>query len=1785
MSLPYPLLGNFTGSVYSASILNEQDNSLFYVSQSGDVWYGFSTKDVIEVSTYDIDDNTMLNWSVLGQQKTFNTVTLTYLDALNVPHEYSYRELVRDFIQYKNNQILINPIDDLTVMGVTSGSFKVSYNFNREMAGSPLNPLSIKEVSPSRKEIKLVPQGHSDASYVSFCLKKFPIRDVAPVLLSTTQKCPYDTVYRVMYPSYQADIEFLKFMFFLADDGSVLTFLRNLYEDYIRYTALSETQISEGFEPTRLFRTQGIRTYYSNYLLQNYESISDFESLEQKFEEFVNLRITQQFGQYNSQQGADYKGARKFVHDFFFVYYYQTAIRPLQRNHQEKYFGYFKNALNFGDNKYFQILDHTYIDERNVPSDPLTLVVKLSTELPSDLGQKELCWVSNFSMIPFVMTAILRNPVKYKTVKISAANFGAPSQFVSKENVNKLYSSDDLANNDATDNSIYINKTIAKLNTDYSNFSNFVVFSSAAARLNIFKGKMKTWTTLSSSLSSLNDRYATAISSSTVYPYYTEENNEINTQINDLVQSFDGYESYLFDGGKYAYDLTTNLFLSSSYVSNQDWSASYYDKENRDYLVANTPEYILNDSNNEEYLTFLSMMGHHFDDIYTYISALPIERQVQNELSSSIPTNTLKEMLYSFGWNVEDIIGNLDLNEVYLNSLNNSSYNVMSGEERLQTIWNRILVTLPGIYKTKGTEECVRYLMACYGLPSSLINIREYGGTDYSDAPQPTYRLDEKFYMMIFSGVNDYIEGPIPSSTQTVEFKFSVDSGSSYADYQSNTLFSMIPYPYTTPASGAWSIGIQKVPGRYLGKVSFQMGSGSTGAILSSESLPIFNGDIFSVMLRRNDPNPNFEVTNSVDLYPTAYDLIVQRNENGRQIFYSSSSIIFQSTDNEVFSQYGSFRFSDGTFKGTLDKLAIWDVAIDDSDFDEHVNDLDSYGYSGSFSYKNLWVRLSLDYPESLYYNLSGSSSVWVDNEATYYAIPNYYTNSLNLSSSIIPTVWSASQEIISGRWVPQHPTGSVETIARNFPSFVGQSWSSSYDYTRCQTISESVYPYHYRELTYQQDIDASKYGPNRYKNKKIRTLDYTIEARFDDRDRSTSQNDTVSGESNQLGFFIDPQDAKNKDIIRYVGRDGIMQFIGDPSDLYSDRYPELINKNVEYHSSGNKKTYFNEMLTVFKFYFDKSIFQVIKNILPARANVYTGVVIEPTILERPKYQNRVITSSTETTYQNPIVINNIYNFTETVLWANFNTDWGSMTSQSQMVMSGTLPPSYTQVIDLSYLGEPNRVKCSNFSLGYVTNCMDYLQNSMYGDYEGMSRGWEPQANCRNWIYGSTSREKNDDMPSISDHHSPIGVDETGNSGSTHQILYYLMKVWEKHDYFAKTGEYVRSSNPEDNAYASASTYFYKYIVVDERFMNENVHFYNNVTTSKVITSADLPTGAPSIAAFDPVLGYSSTVTSIGGVDYYQHKANTFKGTPDQSFSHVLATSSASPPWPASNPYFWLTLKPTTQYFELARGYPRNHYTHKPGQFSKNKFARYINSIYNIIYVKGRQAIDTTVNIFGIDDGTFPVEIFNVSNVNIKNSTNVIQYIPSNKAGTVIPASLGGGAGSTAALTSTGGGAGVPTIPPVPGIPTAPPSEGSVGRHHSRGGCLLSGTQITMANGTLKNIEDVVVGDVLLSIHGSTSRVEKLMPNRYHEYYTLNGRLKITYEHPVMIIENKTERLVNVKHLKLGDRMLKADETTEELVSISRTEQEVPTYNFKVDGSRLYVAEGIVVHNTTISKN
>ena len=146
--------------------------------------------------------------------------------------------------------------------------------------------------------------------------------------------------------------------------------------------------------------------------------------------------------------------------------------------------------------------------------------------------------------------------------------------------------------------------------------------------------------------------------------------------------------------------------------------------------------------------------------------------------------------------------------------------------------------------------------------------------------------------------------------------------------------------------------------------------------------------------------------------------------------------------------------------------------------------------------------------------------------------------------------------------------------------------------------------------------------------------------------------------------------------------------------------------------------------------------------------------------------------------------------------------------------------------------------------------------------------------------------------------------------------------------------------------------------------------------------------------------------------------------------------------------------------------------------------------------------------------------------------------------------------------------------------------------------CFIAGTKVTMADGTLKNIEDVVVGDKVKG-HKNDNEVIKLDPTllatRKLYSFNNNDHYFFTSEHPFMTEEGwksikpeKTKERDGVElyeqlkgELKIGDKLV----TDKGLIEITNIESkkmnnpEMPLYNFNVSNDNSYIADGYVVHN------
>ena len=137
--------------------------------------------------------------------------------------------------------------------------------------------------------------------------------------------------------------------------------------------------------------------------------------------------------------------------------------------------------------------------------------------------------------------------------------------------------------------------------------------------------------------------------------------------------------------------------------------------------------------------------------------------------------------------------------------------------------------------------------------------------------------------------------------------------------------------------------------------------------------------------------------------------------------------------------------------------------------------------------------------------------------------------------------------------------------------------------------------------------------------------------------------------------------------------------------------------------------------------------------------------------------------------------------------------------------------------------------------------------------------------------------------------------------------------------------------------------------------------------------------------------------------------------------------------------------------------------------------------------------------------------------------------------------------------------------------------------------CFLAGTKIEMADGSLKNIEDIEVGDKVKSYDektgewkaGVVTRVFHHSPEEMGDYYLIiNHELRVTPNHPFYV----NGRWITAGQLKIGDIL-----DGNRIISVERVYKKVPTYNFEVEPYHTYKVvwgvSDVIAHNFGVKES
>jgi len=428
-----------------------------------------------------------------------------------------------------------------------------------------------------------------------------------------------------------------------------------------------------------------------------------------------------------------------------------------------------------------------------------------------------------------------------------------------------------------------------RLNIDYSNYDKFMKFGSAEKRLENFKTKLG------------NIELHNAYSQSIAGTYYDTGylGNDPNTAIanagtdarkweianSEVINSFDGYERYLyFESSSYKsgsssqyssgsidllYDASwpkknnTKPYILSEITSsdaitwydNQIVSSSDFDHENRDRLLYHLPEHIRDDMGNDAFSKFIDMTGHHFDNIKNYIDRFGQIYEIDESLDKGLSKQLIYPIAKGFGWNLQDGYDLAKLDKFFFGkSVDKTNYaTTLYASSSLQDIsrevWKRIIANMPLFLKSRGTIESLKGLINCYGIPSTILRVREYGGPTITDV-EPIYELSRKFTKALDFKASQYVSGSWSHSLglgnaqtpNSMEFRFKAASSSDQTLVQGGNGVTGDQFGIHLKDNGSAD---------NIGRLSFSL-SGSAGYVTAStEPLPFYNGDFWSVMLAK----------------------------------------------------------------------------------------------------------------------------------------------------------------------------------------------------------------------------------------------------------------------------------------------------------------------------------------------------------------------------------------------------------------------------------------------------------------------------------------------------------------------------------------------------------------------------------------------------------------------------------------------------------------------------------------------------------------------------------------------------------------------------------------------------------------------------------------------------------------------------------------------------------------------------------------------------------------------
>jgi hypothetical protein len=847
-----------------------------------------------------------------------------------------------------------------------------------------------------------------------------------------------------------------------------------------------------------------------------------------------------------------------------------------------------KSLVNFGNDRQVVLINKRYGPKDQTAVD--TMQVKLLRPLPDDIGLGDTAFISREIGNTLIDNVKMRfAPELDKTPYLRPANtYVKVNKSLGKSLSNVTLSLLGLQTGSlggyTTSNNISFEDIVmrqwysfdfnsSELNIDFSNYENFVFYGSAVMRLEAFKQKLKKIEKLEIQRQQFSGSSFVGSMDSAATSYVLKTSAELAKEKENIIRSFDRYEQHLY-------------FTPSGSLSPYSASVSYVDSETEYNSISYWPK----DSNNNLYSTDNAIAESWYSTQFDI--ATRFDEQNYNNIVNSLPSHILEDLNSGAYITFVAMIGHFfDTIKPYIDQFpeiydRNLNPNEGLSKDLIMDIADSIGFPLPT-------------LNTVYNLSDSVIgSLNETPRRDYT---VETYkRLLHNFPYFVKSkgtktalnmllrslGISDSlidvkeIGKSVTSSLYVFEeYSNGINFGGTSGKYIKIPVSESLRSPtslqlslYTVAAqdttilrgnfgtSNDWALNLKQHPTNpTLGR--FEIVDANDIPFLTSSYDTFYDGNLINLSLRTlsDEYDVRFEVYKTEDddiIFSSSMDE-ASGSANFAPRWIDTSHIIIGST--------GSFGYN--TFDGIVDEIRLWGKNLSNemtinTAFDPSSNAGDTYTDASNF----LYVQLSF--------------------------------NKLN--------------------------TGSLPTALENESPYASASVSPSLETIECNNIQSADFERYIRSV---RQI-LPQIGSSGYVTKKIKIVEPASPVLDDDGVPTLSRTQSMVPVSQkqrniQLGkskvvVGTSPTEIINQNIIRNIGLENINAAIGTPTELYEPLGASLSDIQKHYSTYYRVDVDTNRYIRILSSV-SSVLNEIVDYFIPARALLSTGIVIEPTIIERQR--------------------------------------------------------------------------------------------------------------------------------------------------------------------------------------------------------------------------------------------------------------------------------------------------------------------------------------------------------------------------------------------------------------------------------------------------------------------------------------------------------------------------------------------------------------------------------------